>query len=348
MSYNTLDGYIASMSDQTRPDVLTKTTEETDTQFGFIWGVADDRYFLRTPDRQFRGVSEHVVETLREKATETSIDELIGDISEQRASAGAILREIHEEGFIREDAPVERLEPPEDIDLWPQLLLVATLISFAAGFWIHAISLLSEPAFDEPLGYLPETVVATAASLLVGTAIHEYGHHWAASRQGVQATLDFTVINGIVPAVVTRTNDSWALPRNRRMWVTFAGPVFGLGWTIGLFLLYHTLVAHPAVAIAALITFNAELSALIPVYHGDGYFVISDVLGRQDLRSRGLADLRDLRATWSAAYVVVSYGVVVGLFVANTVVLYLIGDYWGVLLSALFLLAALVIRLWRG
>jgi len=328
-------------------DTLTKTVEETDTQFGFIWGTIEDEYFLRTPDRQYKGVSRHVVETLRDEAPETPIDELIAQVEEQRSAAADILREMHEEGYIREDAPIERMVPPDDIELWPRLLASALLVLVVGAVWAYTITLLPGPAFDDPLGYAVEAAVMTAVVLAIALVVHEQGHYHTAARQGVEGTVSVSVVNGIVPAVITRTNDSWALPRNRRIWISLAGPMYGVAWTLAVFGIYYTVWPHPAVAIAGLLCFGNQLAPLFPIYHGDGYFIVSDVLGERNIRTRGLEHLKSARLSWSAAYVAVSYGLIIGLFVANLLIAFFVADWWGVAIMVMMLFVSFLIRAWH-
>lgn len=326
---------------------LTKTTEETDTEFGFIWGTIEDEYYLRTPDEQYKGVSEHVVDTLRAEATERTVDDLIADVEADRSSAADVLREMHEEGYIREDAPIERMVPPEDVRLWPRVLGSLLLVLVTGALWLHTVALLSGPAFENPLGYAPGAAVITAITLVVGLVIHERGHYRTAARQGIEPTIGMTVTNGVLPAVITRTNDSWALPRNRRMWISLAGPIYGVAWTLVVFLVYYSVWPHPGVAIAALLCFGNQLAPLIPIYHGDGYFIVSDLLGKRNIRERGLEDLKQLRATGPATYVVLSYGIFIVMFGVNLIAGFLIADWKGVAVILLLILVSLAIRAWR-
>ncbi|MFB6176471.1 MAG: hypothetical protein ABEI99_04890, partial [Halobaculum sp.] len=79
-----------------------ETTEREDTQYGFTWTEVEGQYRLRSADGSFKEVSEVVVETLRERASDSSVTELIESVADQRAAAAQVLREMHEEGFIRE------------------------------------------------------------------------------------------------------------------------------------------------------------------------------------------------------------------------------------------------------
>lgn len=304
-------------------------TEETDTEYGFTWLTVDGNYLLRTSDDQFKGVPEVVVETLKEHAPDTSVEELIAETAEMDAGAGDVLREMRDEGFLREDAPVERVVPPEDIRLWHRVVAVGVVVALAGVVWAETLSSLAGPILDHPFRYLLGTAPISIPLIVGSVAVHEFGHYYTAWKQGLAPSFGVSVINGVVPALVTRTHGGWALPRNRRMWNTLAGPAYGLLWTLGVFGLYYAALPHPGIGIAGVVCFNFQVSALLPLFHGDGYLLMTDVLDEQNLRSRGVRDLRAARPTWPSAYVAVSYGVVVALYAVNLVVGYLVGDVLG-------------------
>lgn len=304
--------------------------EKADTRYGFTWVSIDGKYRIQTPDKQFKEVPKVVIDTLREKASDTSIDELIDETAEQDSGAAKVLREMYEEGFIREGVPVERVRPPDDIRLWHRALGVGLLMGLAGILWFDALRTLAQPILDHPFEYLLYNAPPAIPLILGSAVVHEFGHYYTAWKQGLDPSFGASVINGVIPAVVTRTHGGWSLPRNRRMWNTLAGPAYGLVWTLGVFALYHTVLAHPALAIAGVICFNLQFIAIVPIFHGDGYLLMTDCLGEQNLRTRGLEDLRNGRPSWPAAYAALSYGVVILQYGVSLVLGYLVGDVRGV------------------
>lgn len=313
----------------TERTTLETEVEKTDTKYGFTWVSIDGRYRIRTPDNQFKQVPKLVIDTLREKASDTAIEELIAEAAERDSGAADTLREMYEKGYIREGAPVERVRPPDDIGLWYRVLGVVVLMCLGGVLWVDAVLTLAQPVLDSPFQYLLDTVPLAIPLVLCSVVIHELGHYYTAWRQGLDPSFGMSVINGVVPAVVTRTHGGWALPRNRRMWNTLAGPGFGLVWTLGVFGLYHTVLPHPSLAIAGVICFNFQLAALNPLFHGDGYLLLMDYLDERNIRTRGITHLRERRPTWQAAYAAASYGLVILGFVTNVVIGYLLGDSLG-------------------
>lgn len=312
------------------PTTLETVTELEDTRYGFTWVHVDGKHLLRTPDDQFKEVPVVVVETLRENAPDTSIAELIADTERRDAEAAAVLREMHEEGYVREGAPVERVIPPDDVRLWPRALGVGVLLCVAGVLFARTVLALAEPVAENPIRYLLGTVYLSIPLIVGSVAVHEYGHHRTARKQGLDPEFGVSVVNGVIPAVVTRTHAGWCLPRNRRMWNTLAGPAYGLVWTVAVFGLYFTVAPHPGIAIAGVMCFNLQFAALMPIFHGDGYLLLTDFFDARNLRTRGIADLKRGRPTWAATYVVLSYGLVIVHTVVNLVVGYFVGEMQGV------------------
>lgn len=328
-------------------DRLTLETEveETDTRYGFTWVVMDDKYRIRTPDNQFKEVPKVVVDTLRAKASEMAIEDLIAQTAEQDSGAANVLREMREEGFVREDAPVERVRPPEDIRLWHRALAVALLFCIGAVLWTNALSTLAQPMLDRPYQYLFGALPLAIPTVICSVVVHEFGHYYTAWKQGLDPEFGASVINGVIPAVVTRTHGGWCLPRNRRMWNTLAGPAYGLVWTLGVFALYHTVIPHPGLALAGVLCFNLQMFAIIPLFHGDGYLLMTDFLDEQNIRTRGIEHLRNGRPTWQAAYAALSYGLVIVEFAVSLVLGYVFGDVGGAGIAAA-LTAAIYVDSW--
>lgn len=325
-----------------------RTTEETDTQFGFTWVEVDGQYRLRSPDAQFKEVSERIVETLRRQATEHSVESLIAEVASKRSSAADRLREMHEEGYIRDDDPVERIDPPTDVALWPQVAVTLLLLFGVGAVWVDVIRRLGEPVLRDPTAYVSGVVIVGVPVVVAAFAVHEYGHYWTAARQGLDPSMGFTTVNGLLPAVITRTHDGWLLPRNRRVAITLAGPVAGLAFTGVVFGLYHTVLPSAALALAGFVCFNVQLFALFPLFHGDGYLLFTDLLGEENLRRRGVDDLFDLRPSVPALYVIVSYGIVLVLLSFNFVVAFLVGDLLGVAFVFGLVAFRLVTSWWNG
>jgi predicted transcriptional regulator len=309
---------------------LETEVEETDTQYGFTWIHVDNKYRLRTPEKQFKEVSRVVIDVLKEKSSDTPITELIAKTNEQDSEAANVLQKMHEKGFVREGAPIKRIRPPNDIRLWHRALGVALLLCLTGVLWLHALSTLVQPISGNSIRYLLDAVPIAIPLIFCSVVVHEFGHHHTAWKQGLDPSFGISVINGVIPTAVTRTHGGWCLPRNRRMWNTLAGPAYGLIWTFGIFALHYTVVPSQTLVFAGVFCFNLQMYALIPLFHGDGYLLMTDFLEQQNLRTQGIKDLQDRRVTWSATYAALSYGFAIIGLILSLLVGYHIGDGLGV------------------
>lgn len=279
---------------------MNTTVQHEDAEIGYVWGTNGDTHYLRNADGEFRGVSENAVKMLEDVAT-GEVDE--ADLPDDAAT---VVERLRADGFIRPSGVVSRVDPPEDISFLPRAILfglIAGIVLIVAGerlMSIHAVSM-------ERL-LTPFNLAVVAAMGVVRIAVHEAGHHLA-GRRHMDASVRMGTINGILPAVISDTSDAWFLPKNRRLWINLAGPFYEGVWLLSLIVVHYAFFPDVFVLKVAIILFYASLvTSLNPLFHGDGYWIMVDLLGIVNLRSRGIADLLDWQLTVPSAYVVASYG----------------------------------------
>lgn len=279
---------------------MTVPTETTvrDAEIGFTWGETDQISYLRNDDGDLRGVSEDVIRLLQDLATG---DVERGALPEVEAD---VVDRLERQGYVREDGHVERVHTPEDIRFWPRAVLFVGLFSLLATVAAREARGLVG-AFSE---VTPVTIGTILVLLVAGILIHE-GGHYLASRPFFEPSIRISTINGVIPSVCTTTQKAWMLPRNRTRWINLAGPMAEL--VFALVVVGTSLaVGGPglAVRIFAVMTTFQIVSSLLPVFHGDGYWLLVDTFNMVNLKKRGTADVRDRQLSWASAYVVGSYG----------------------------------------
>ncbi|WP_115862422.1 hypothetical protein [Halorussus litoreus] len=306
---------------------MTEHVVVDDARYGFTWYRVDGQYFLESEDG-YRRVNDSVVDLLNKLARGTlTVEELRAQANGGPAvveGSGTNPEEVLslvetylERGILREDEPVVRVTPPDDVRLWPRVAVFLLVLS-AFGAVVAPIASSVSPAL---LSRLSVGQIASIAVLSAGfVAIHEYGHY-AVSARHFDPSVRLDVVNGVVPAVVTDTTGSWTLPRNQRIWINLAGPLLELGAAVPLVALHYVFPNHLVVQLLLLAVFGHVVFALNPLIHGDGFWILCDYFGLRDVRQRGFEDLRALRPSWTAAYVVVSYGLGAVLVVWMTVTL---------------------------
>ncbi len=271
--------------------------ERRDPELGYTWGRADGDYFLRNPDGDLRGVSVNAMKLLEDMAD--------GDVTRADLDGGALklFESLESDGFVGPDRPVVRVETPDDVRFWPRLFLFVALLG--AITYVHASRV---PSLEEVRAALtPLGISALMALTVVGIAVHETGHYLE-SRRYFQPSVRIGTINGVIPAVITNTDGAWMLPRNRRRWISLAGPFAELLWLVGIVVVYYALFPSSTVLnLLVLGTISSIVLSLNPLVHGDGYWLLVDTFGVMNLKSRGIEDLSDRRLSFAATYAVASY-----------------------------------------
>lgn len=303
--------------------LMDRRVENDDTTFGFEWATVEGEYYLRNDDGEFKRVTRPLVEFLKSGArrdSEYDLRSLEADLARKKEAAAETFRELKRENYVREDQPVVRLVSPDDITLWPRSLavLVMGLAVLAA-----AVAEFSSLSVESVLGSATALELgATVALIVASAAIHEYGHYRVSSRY-FSPSVEFGVINAVVPVVKTDTNGAWLLPRNIRRWINLAGAFFQLGFLIGAIAL-HYLVFPDSIALSLLIVSSTVhlFFSLNPLYHGDGYWLLVDTFDLVNLNQRGRRDLRALTVSWPAVYSFVSYGFAIVMMVTSLYVAY--------------------------
>lgn len=294
---------------------MNRTVEREDPQLGFRWGESEGTYYLEHPDGDgYRRVSEDALTLLRKLA---SGEVARADLDRNRNAADLVDR-LERNGYLDPDAPVVRVEEPPDIRLWPRTAVFVVLLAVGlyAG-WVESTTLGGYAELFDP------TNLATLAVLTgVSVAAHEAAHYVVA-RRFVDPSVRLGLVNAVLPAFITDTTGAWALPRNRRRWITLAGPYVEL-WLLAGFATLHYLAFPDSVVLGAtvLALVGHILFSLNPLVHGDGYWLLTDTLGVVNLRTRGLDDLRSRTPSLAAGYVVVSYAYGIATLVVSVVLAY--------------------------
>lgn len=293
-----------------------------DPPFGFAWGETTDVTWLRTDDGDYKRVEPAFLEVLEDLAAgERPVDDL-------DPAAIAAVETLHEEGYLEPGGAVRRVETPESIALWPRVLafglVMALLTAFVGRQLLDPVGAAATPGDVDLVRQL-----TAAGVLFLGLAIvHELGHY-AVARRYFDPTIRPALHSGFVPSLVTHTTGAWACPPSVRIWISLAGPFADAVAT--LVLAVGALTVLPAAGlVAAFVVFEYVriLFALNPLLRGDGYWIVVDGLGLTNLHTRGKRDLRRLRPSWPAAYVIASSAFSVALLAVMAVIL---GSYVGVL-----------------
>ncbi|ARS90361.1 M50 family metallopeptidase [Natrarchaeobaculum aegyptiacum] len=280
--------------------------------FGFTWGETDETTWLRSDEGDYKRVHPAFFGQLRDLADGRT------DPSTHDERVRRTVALLYEEGYLRPGEDVAHHETPEDIRLAPRFgLFAATVAVFAAAITVRWPEIRALPA-DLEFGTGLALVVLPV--LLGSIAIHE-ASHYVPSRRYFDPTIRFGLLNGVIPAIITRTTDAWQCPRNVRIWISAAGPFADVVVATGFALAFVVVPGQPILGFLALVIAARAVFVLNPLLEGDGYWILVDAMGWHNLRSRGFRDLRDLTTSWPAAYALLVVVFTVVFVVLNVVIL---------------------------
>ena len=145
--------------------------------------------------------------------------------------------------------------------------------------------------------------VRLGAALIIVKILHEFGHAYAAKRQGCRVSAMGLAFLVLWPVFYTETSDAWRLPSKRqRMIISAAGILVELGLAAFALFLWGILPEGPVRGIAFLVattTWIATLAINLNIFmRFDGYYLLADWLEVDNLFSRSFALARWRLREW--------------------------------------------------
>ncbi len=169
------------------------------------------------------------------------------------------------------------------------------LMIFVAGSGSYLV-LRQWPAFSQNFGYLFsfEGLVYFALALIFAKCLHELGHAYACRYYGLKVPTMGVAFLVMWPFLYTDTTESWKLAsRRQRIAIGAAGVAAELTLAAVCTLLWSFLEDGPArYAVFFLATASWIMTLAIninPFMRWDGYYLLADVLGVQNLQARAFA-----------------------------------------------------------
>jgi putative peptide zinc metalloprotease protein len=139
-----------------------------------------------------------------------------------------------------------------------------------------------------------EGAVWLAATLTLAKVIHEFGHAYAAHRYGCNVAGMGVAFLVLFPVLYTDTTDAWKLKSHRqRLNIAGAGMVAELALASVALVLWNVLPDGPGRDAALLLATSTWIMTLAvnlnPFMRFDGYFLLCDFLGEENLHERAFA-----------------------------------------------------------
>lgn len=262
---------------------------------GFEWGQTESVVWLAGPNSSYKKIEPELLSVLQQLAA--------GDrrFSELETPLQEAIVHLEDEGFLHPGGEVQRYETSNKIRIWPKIALFGVAFLVVASFVVGRLSgIVSGPPLT---AWIPPKQVVLGSGLIFAFALcHEAGHYFAA-KPYFDPKISFSMLNGVFPAIVTKTNDAWRCPRSVRMWINIAGPLVDSLLTVVLLAVY--LLIYPDSVFLSLVVifeFFRLFMSLNPFIQSDGYWILVDLSGEVNLRQRGLQDLRQRNITKLSVY----------------------------------------------
>lgn len=177
--------------------------------------------------------------------------------------------------------------------LYTPFAAIALLLTAAASLYLGA------QQWDVLLARLPqfasvEGAIWLAVALTVAKVVHEFGHAYTAYRHGCHVAGMGVAFLVLWPVLYTDTTDAWRLTSHRkRLQIAGAGMVAELGLASIAMLAWVAVPDGPgrdALLLLATSTWLMTLAVnLNPFMRFDGYFLLCDFLGEENLHERAFA-----------------------------------------------------------
>lgn len=156
--------------------------------------------------------------------------------------------------------------------------------------------------WDAFLASLPASPsVADAAMIALALAfvkcVHELGHAFFAARHGVRVPVMGVAVMVFLPVLYTDTSEAWRLPDpRRRMWIDAGGVIAEMALAVLATLLWILAEDGPfrtaCFSVAAISWVGSLAINLNPFMRFDGYYLLSGLLGTENLQPRSFAFAR--------------------------------------------------------
>ena len=158
-----------------------------------------------------------------------------------------------------------------------------------------------------PYFFSLEGAALLGATLVFAKIIHELGHAFMAKRFGCRVYSMGVAFMVMVPVLFTDVSDAWRLPsRSQRLLIDAGGMLAELSLAAVATLLWSFLPDGPlrsaAFMLATVTWVTTVLVNINPLMRFDGYFLLSDLLGIQNLQQRGFALARWQLREWLFAF----------------------------------------------
>ena len=270
--------------------------------FHFEYGLLDDNTFrISSASNNLLRIDKFTLNALFDLNTGKSMREVAKKYNVELNEIVDIYNRLEPGGFVVTGncGKIKRSNPIEDIDIFPYILI---FLAMAIGQLFYFIYIAKTTLMNRTVEGIIVAAIALAAIFF-----HEFGHYlfcWKYTM--IKPKMRFAILK-IFPVVYVDTNLAWRLPRNKRLVVSLSGILFDLAVNTVVVMLVLTKRSLEYFVTPFLLTQYIRISILInPVFKGDGYWILSDLLRTVNMEKRGLEELKKGKISFFSLYGLIS------------------------------------------
>lgn len=260
-------------------------------KFRFNYGLMDDgTIWIYPPTGKLFHVDEFTLKVVFELNSGASIENICKKYQLTNEEINTLLQK-----FLKEKAldttkigKITFIHSTEDISLSPIIFFVSILVLINLYYFsLYAKTFLLKNWYDG-------LIVSVFALLAI--FFHELGHYIVASKY-FKPKYGFTFLF-IFPAIYVDTQLAWCLPKNTRILINASGCIADMIINTLVIMIVVILNTHVIEYFVTpfLITQYTRLSAVLnPIFTGDGYWLLSDLIGVVNLNKKGIQNLIKLK-----------------------------------------------------
>lgn len=276
-----------------------------------IGSIDRNRFWIERDDGRIFQIDHETKRVLERIMNGETVDEIAKSLHIEKEEIDYLLAMLHldlTEPFILVDAETAAAAQDERvvfISPWLDHRLVQTFIVIGIGL---AIAFIVQFFNRSPLLFVTSLKDQWLVAVLLTCAVlfHELGHLLTMPKnKNISLAIQWA---GPIPMVSIVCNEAWKLPKRRRLRINVAGfvtdlYVAGVAAAIGIFLPHLS----PWVCTFLIVHLFRTVFAIFPLLHGDGYWLLVDVLNQPNLWLRAVTELKNRKVNWFSLYAGLRY-----------------------------------------
>ncbi len=287
--------------------------------FIFEYGNLDDNtIWLLTPNQKVLNIDQFTLKVILDLNNGTKVDVISKKYDLSMEEIQAILDKLSLENVITEtnNGRIVMSQHNDTVDLAPILSLCVVMLFIQIEYFRNIAHTFIMKSFVDSM------IVAVLAIVVV--FFHELGHYLACIKH-FKPKFGFMFVS-IFPTIYVDTNLSWTLSKSIRILINLSGAFFDLIVNTILILLV-ILVPNLEYFVTPLLMlqYSRLLIVLNPLLPGDGYWIVSDLWNKVNLKQKSLRELLSFRFNFMSVFGFVSFAMMIlpmiffGIYIFNLI-----------------------------